>query len=49
MAQSNEERIRFDNDEIVWKGNLDLVDEVFASEAGSRRTTCGWSHGDNRI
>ena len=32
MAQSNEERIRFANDELLGKGNLDVVDEVFAAE-----------------
>ena len=30
MAKSNEERIRFANDEILGKGNLDVVDEIFA-------------------
>ena len=32
MSKSNEERIRFANDEILGKGNLDVVDEVFAAE-----------------
>ncbi len=32
MAQSNEERVRFANDEIVGKGNLGVVDEVFATD-----------------
>ncbi len=31
MAQSNEERVRFANDEIVGKGNLGVADEVFAT------------------
>ncbi len=30
MVKSNEERIRFANDEILGKGNLDVVDEIFA-------------------
>ena len=32
MAKSNEERIRFANDEILGKGNLDVVDEIFATD-----------------
>ncbi len=32
MATSNEERIRFATDEILGKGNLDVVDEVFATD-----------------
>ncbi len=32
MAQSKEERVRFANDEIVGKGNLGVVDEVFATD-----------------
>ncbi len=32
MAQSNEERVRFANYEIVGKGNLGVVDEVFATD-----------------
>ena len=32
MAKSNEERIRFVNDEILGKGNLDVVDEIFATD-----------------
>ncbi len=32
MAKSNEERVRFANDEIVGKGNLGVVDEVFAAD-----------------
>ncbi len=32
MAQSNEKRVRFANDEIVGKGNLGVVDEVFATD-----------------
>ncbi len=32
MAQSNEERVRFANDEILAKGNLDVVDEIFATD-----------------
>ena len=32
MAQSNEERVRFANDEIVGKGDLGVVDEVFATD-----------------
>ncbi len=32
MAKSNEERIRFANDEILGKGNLGVVDEIFATD-----------------
>ena len=32
MAESNEERIRFANDEIIGKGNLGAVDKVFATD-----------------
>ncbi len=32
MAKSNEERVRFANDEILGKGNLDVVDEIFATD-----------------
>ena len=32
MAQSNEERVWFANDEIVGKGNLGVVDDVFATD-----------------
>ena len=32
MSKSKEERIRFANDEILGKGNMDVVEEVFASE-----------------
>ena len=32
MAQSNEERVRLANDEIVGKGNLGVVDEIFATD-----------------
>ena len=32
MANSNEERIKFGNDEIIGKGNLDAVDEIFAAD-----------------
>ncbi len=32
MSQSNEERIRFANDEVVTKGNFGIVDEVFAAD-----------------
>ncbi len=32
MAKSNQERIRFANDEILGKGNLDVVDEIFATD-----------------
>ncbi len=32
MAKSKQERIRFANDEILGKGNLDVVDEVFATD-----------------
>lgn len=32
MANSKEERIRFANDELLGQGNLDVVDEVFATE-----------------
>ena len=31
MVQSNEERIKFANDEIIGKGNLSIVDEIFAA------------------
>jgi len=32
MAKSNEERVRFANDEILGKGNLGVVDEIFATD-----------------
>jgi len=32
MAKSKEERIRFANDEVVGKGNLDIVDEIFTTD-----------------
>ena len=32
MAQSNEQRVRFANEEIVGRGNLDIVDDVFATD-----------------
>lgn len=32
MAQSNEDRVRFANDEIIGKGNLGVVDEIFATD-----------------
>ncbi len=32
MAKSNEERVRFANDEILGKGNLGAVDEIFATD-----------------
>ncbi len=32
MARSNEERVRFATDEILGKGNLDVVDEIFATD-----------------
>ncbi len=32
MAKSNEERIRFANDEILGKGNLGVVDKIFATD-----------------
>ncbi|MCH8823614.1 MAG: ester cyclase [Planctomycetes bacterium] len=32
MAKSNEERVRFANDEIIGKGNLGVVDEIFATD-----------------
>ena len=32
MRQSKEERIRFANEEILGKGNLNVVEEVFASD-----------------
>jgi predicted ester cyclase len=32
MSMINEKRIRFANDEILGKGNLDIVDEVFATD-----------------
>ncbi len=32
MAKSNEERVRFANDEILGKGNLGVVDKVFAAD-----------------
>ena len=32
MAKSNEERVRFANDEILAKGNLAVVDKIFAAD-----------------
>ncbi len=32
MAKNNEERIRFANDEILGKGNLGVVDKIFATD-----------------
>ncbi len=32
MAKSNEERVRFANDEILGKGNVGAVDEIFATD-----------------
>jgi len=32
MAQNNEERIRLANDELLGKGNLGVVDEIFATD-----------------
>ncbi len=32
MAKSNEERVRFATDEILGKGNFDVVDEIFATD-----------------
>ncbi len=32
MANSNEERVRFANDEILAKGNLGVVDKIFATD-----------------
>ncbi len=32
MAKSKEERVRFANDEILGKGNLGAVDEIFATD-----------------
>lgn len=32
MAESNEERVRFANDEIIGNGNLDVVDQIFSSD-----------------
>ncbi len=32
MAKSKEERVRFANDEILGKGNLDVVAEIFATD-----------------
>jgi len=32
MAKSNEERVRFANDEIIGKGNLGVVGEIFAAD-----------------
>ncbi len=32
MAKGNEERVRFATDEILGKGNLDVVDEIFATD-----------------
>ena len=32
MARTNEQRIRFANDEILGKGNLAVVDKVFAAD-----------------
>ena len=31
MVQSNEERIKFANDEVIGKGNLKIVNEIFAA------------------
>jgi len=31
MTKSNAERIKFGNDELIGKGNLNVVDEIFAS------------------
>lgn len=31
MANSNEERVRFANDEILEKGNLAVIDDIFAT------------------
>jgi len=31
MVQSNEERIKFANDEVIGKGNLRIVNEIFAA------------------
>ena len=35
MAKSNEERLRFAHDEILGKGNLNVVDEIFATDYGA--------------
>ena len=32
MVKSNEERVRFANDEILGKGNLGVVDDIFATD-----------------
>ena len=32
MAENNEERVRFANDEIIGNGNLDVVDQIFSSD-----------------
>lgn len=32
MAKSNEEQVRFANDEILGKGNLSVVDKIFATD-----------------
>ncbi len=32
MAKSNEERVRFANDEVLGKGNFDAVDPIFATD-----------------
>ncbi len=32
MAKSNEERVRLATDEILGKGNLDVVEEIFATD-----------------
>ncbi|TDI72322.1 MAG: hypothetical protein E2O85_00690 [Bacteroidetes bacterium] len=32
MAESNEERVRSANDEIIGNGNLDVVDQIFSSD-----------------
>ncbi len=32
MAKSNEERVRLANDELLGKGNLGAVDEIFATD-----------------
>ena len=32
MAKSSEERVRFANDEILGKGNLGIVDDIFSTD-----------------
>ncbi len=32
MDRSNEERIKFGNEELIGKGDLDVIDEIFAAD-----------------